>query len=86
MHAHHIELARHALGLDGQRKQSYRNYFVAGQGHPDHSNWMEMVSGNDATWTSGTKLQFGGDDLFRLTKQGATKALRPGERLDREDF
>ncbi|MDG4905965.1 hypothetical protein P9228_05825 [Mesorhizobium sp. WSM4898] len=26
------DLARHALGLDGRRKESYRNYFVTGEG------------------------------------------------------
>jgi len=80
-----IELARHALGLDGRRTASYRNYFVCGPS-PDYSEWCDMVDEGDATRTDGSKLQFGGDDLFRLTLQGARKALLPAETLDREDF
>lgn len=80
-----IELARHALGLDGRRTASYRNYFVCGPS-PDYSEWCDMVDEGDAARTDGSKLQFGGDDLFRLTLQGARKALLPAETLDREDF
>lgn len=36
--------------------------------------------------SDGSKLPFGGDDLFRLTRAGADQALEPGERLDPEDF
>lgn len=43
MHDYHIELARHALGLNNNRTESYRLHFVAGKGHPDHAAWMEMV-------------------------------------------
>lgn len=82
-----IELARHALGFQRpQIKQSYRNSFVAGPGHDDHAAWIEMVSAGDATRIDGATIPFGGDDLFHLTKTGAQKALRRGERLSPEDF
>jgi hypothetical protein len=32
-----IEMARHALGLDGRRKVSYRNRYVTGLGSADHA-------------------------------------------------
>jgi hypothetical protein len=80
------DMARHALGLDGRRKQSYRNRYVVGPGNPDHAAWMELVSAGDATRRDGSTVPFGGCDIFYLTKQGAEKVLRKGERLDPEGF
>lgn len=42
------ELARHALGLDGRRKVSYRNRFVVGSGPPDCDEWEALVAAGDA--------------------------------------
>lgn len=80
------ELARHALGLDGNRKRSYRNSFVTGRGTSDHSFWLGMVEDGDAIRIEGRRLPFGGDDLFVLTTIGASRALRDGETVDPEDF
>lgn len=80
------ELARHALGLDGKRKRSFRNSFVTHPGGSDHSFWMGMVNDGDAVVVAGRRLPFGGDDLFVLTTVGASRALRDGETLDPEDF
>lgn len=81
-----IDLSRHALGLDGRRKRSYRNRYVTGPGNDDHAVWMAMVEAGDATRRDASTVQFGGDDIFYLTEQGARKALRKGEKLDPEDF
>lgn len=81
-----IKLARFALGLDGQRRQSYRNEFVAASGHYDYEDWLAMVASGNATRLDGKRLPFGGDDLFHLTYARAKLALRPGEHLDPEDF
>lgn len=78
------ELARHALGLDGRRKCSYRNSFVAGEDHEDYADWIAMSAGGLAIRR--VEDWFGGDDLFHLTRSGAELALDPGERLDEEDF
>lgn len=86
MNSKQIELARHALGLATGQLRSYRNHFVAGLGHSDYDDWMEMVENKDAIHRDGSKLPFGGDDAFHLTPQGAVSALRVGERLDPEDF
>ncbi len=80
-----IELARHALGLNGKARCSYRNHFVAGPYHSDFLEWSHMVEAGDATRREAPK-GFGGDDLFRLTRAGAGKALLPSEHLDPEDF
>ena len=80
-----IELARHALGLPNSRRQSYRNHFVAGEGHSDHTDWCEMVANGYAKSRNGSQLT-GGDPVFWLTRTGAEKALKRGERLCPEDF
>lgn len=85
MNQRQIELARHALGLDGRRTHSYRNCYVCGPS-PEYSDWCDMVDAGDATRRDGSKLPYGGDDLFNLTLTGARKAMLPGETLDREDF
>lgn len=79
-----IELARHALGLNGKARCSYRNHFSAGPGHSEYMDWLAMVEMGMATRREVTG--FGGDDLFHLTRAGAEAALRPGERLDPDDF
>jgi hypothetical protein len=81
-----VDLARHALGLNGARACSYRNHFVAGRGHEDHPDWMAMVQSGAAQRYDGQHVPFGGDDLFKLTRTGAVAALRTGEALDPEDF
>jgi hypothetical protein len=77
-----IELARHALGLPNERKQSYRNHFVCGPGHRDLDNWQAMVAAGAAK----RKVLSGGEDVFWLTAAGAIAAIKKGEALDPEDF
>lgn len=79
------DLARHALGLDGRRRQSYRNHFVTGEGSTDHLHWLALVEAGHAWRRAGSQLT-GGDDLFRLTKAGAELALDSGESLNPHDF
>jgi hypothetical protein len=84
-----ISLARHALGLKDNRKVSYRNYFSVGSGAPDYDDWMEMVRQGNAVRRIGPTQAgtlFGGDDIFHLTRSGATSVLKEGEGLDPEDF
>lgn len=71
------ELARHALGLPNDRNMSYRNRFYANSKNSNFPPWMAMVKAGEA--------DFGGR-MFWLTLAGATLAINPGERLDREDF
>ena len=85
MTAEQRDLARHALGLPNKRQQSYRNYFVTGEGAPDHPHWVAMADAGFARRRKALRI-YGGDDLFRLTKEGATAALDEGEQLDPEDF
>jgi hypothetical protein len=79
------DLARHALGLSGRHRQSWRNHFITGPGSPDYDRWREMEAMGAATRRAGTELT-AGDDLFRLTRAGATAALDAGETLDPKTF
>lgn len=80
------ELARHALGLPNKMRMSYRNRFVAGEGHDDYADWLQMVTDGNATMRDGKTLPYGGDSIFWLTETGAKQALNPREKLDPEDF
>jgi hypothetical protein len=79
------KLARHALGLPNSNHRSYRNRFVAGEGHTDYDEWNVMVTAGDARVARAVKWM-GGDDCFSLTFDGAKQATEPRERLDPEDF
>lgn len=81
-----IELARHALGLDRRHTTSYRNRFVAGPGHDDYNDWMDLVATGLAEHWDASTIPFGGCDLFWLTKAGAELALKTHESLSIEDF
>lgn len=85
MDPRHRELARHALGLPNDRRQSFRNRFVASEVHADHADWMLMVARGMAERRSAEEM-LGGDDLFWLTQRGARAVLEVGETLDPEDF
>jgi hypothetical protein len=79
------DLARHALGLPNKQRKSYRNHFVTGEGCNDHGEWMALVERGFAWRQKGSQLT-GGDDLFRLTAEGASAALDPLECLCPKDF
>jgi hypothetical protein len=80
-----IELARHALGLPNPRRRSYRNHYVVGEGCADYDRWTEMVAEGNARKRAGSPIS-GGDPIFWLTQDGATAALKRGEKLNAEDF
>ncbi len=79
------DLARHALGLPNKSRRSYRNHFVIGEGCDEHEAWVDMVSLGLARRRPGSALT-GGDDLFRLTTDGAKAVLARRETLCPEDF
>lgn len=79
-----IELARHALGLPNDRKMSYRNRFCASPVSGDYIEWQAMVDHGDAIMRRYPDL-VANSDMFYLTLQGATKALKGKEKLDKED-
>lgn len=77
MNSEQVRLARHALGLDGCRRRSYRNRYYISAGSV-HGLWMAMVAQGYA--------ETDGDRFFCLTRKGAELVLRSGESLCPEDF
>lgn len=74
------QIARHMLGL-GNAKRSYRNRYVAGEGHADFETLRAMLREG--------LVKTHADDFRRtwhLTRAAAESVLLPGESLDAEDF
>lgn len=76
------KMARHALGLDGERRRSYRNRYFTSVDTPSEDEWNDLCRRGLAEREKGSgKLVH-----FYLTDEGARKALDEGETLDPEDF
>lgn len=97
MNTRQIALARHALGFQGSgNKRSYRNRFYISTGSPDFAAWESMLAAGDAERHEATRVKtVDGEAItevipdqfhFSMTRQGAEKALGPGEGLCPEDF
>lgn len=78
------ELARHALGFDGENKASYRNRFCAGPGSTDFNDWEDLVAKGLAT--KRTDGPWGGDHMFYLTFEGADMARNSDEWISMEEI
>jgi hypothetical protein len=76
------KMARHALGLDGERRRSYRNRYFTSAGTPSEDEWNELCRRGLAEREKGHRKMV----HFYLTNEGASVALDPGEILDPEDF
>ncbi len=76
-------LVRHALGLDGTRRSTYRNRWITHPNSDDRDEWQALVDQGLAQ-----KKPWGnaGMEIFWATKKLALSVLDSGERLDREDF
>lgn len=78
MNENQRRVARHMLGLPNRHRRSYRNSFVASEGHADYAVL-------DSMRMAGFVKQYG-TSVWMLTGAGAVAALLPGERLCSEDF
>lgn len=97
MNTRQIALARHALGFQGgDNKRSYRNRFYISTRSTDFAAWEAMRAAGDAERHEATRVNtVDGQAItevipdqfhFCMTRQGAEKALGPGESLCPEDF
>lgn len=70
MNSEQLQILQHSLGLDeyGQG-ESYRNYFVASEGHHDWENLLWLVAAAMMTRRAGNDLS-GGGDVFHVTDAG----------------
>ena len=79
-----IELARHALGLDGRHKRSSRNYFALYPDSDGFDAWTQMVAdGNATTRPCGVNTQM---VYFHVTPEAAFSVIRIGESLRDEEL
>lgn len=76
------KMARHALGLDGERRRSYRNRYFTSVGTPSEEEWNDLCRRGLARREKGSGKMV----HFYLTHEGALEALIDGEILDPEDF
>lgn len=76
------KMARHALGLDGERRRSFRNRYFAPTGSPVEDEWNDLCRRGLAQRDRELEQMVG----FSLTLEGATEAIDEGELLDPEDF
>lgn len=70
----HRKLLRHTLGLD-QSATSYRNRFVAGEGHSDMPLIRELVDGGYMAERKLPDWCSEGDRLFMATDAGKQEAI-----------
>lgn len=80
------KLARHALGLPNDKKQSFRNRFVATYAPGgDYDQWARMEAQGLAMQA---RAPIGNDKMrrFWLTETGARAAINSSESLCPEDF
>ena len=72
---HQLHLLHHTLGVNAERREPYRNYFVAGPGHDDqeHLESLEVMG----LMTRSCRPAFLEDDdvVFRCTDVGRAYAL-----------
>lgn len=70
-----VELLHHTLGLSIDRRESYRNYFVAGPGHHDMPDLEALEALGLMTRSRAPKFCADGDIVFRATDAGRAVAL-----------
>lgn len=82
------ELARHALGLPNERRQSSRNRFYAPVGSEQNEMLSRLVPQGlcECRRSVVIRPRRVKHDFFTLTRAGAEAALEAGETLDEEDF
>lgn len=70
-----LQLLHHTLGVNPERRNSYRNHFVAGPGHQDMEHLEVLVA--TGYMTRGYRPAFLEDDdvVFQCTDTGRTYAL-----------
>lgn len=76
------DLARHALGLDGRHKQSYRNHYATGPGSDGYQEWLDLEAKGLAKRR--TSQMCGGNDVFHCSQRLALAVRGSYERLDPE--
>nr|DAH83242.1 MAG TPA: hypothetical protein [Caudoviricetes sp.] len=72
--AHQLSLLNHALGLRPDRREPFRNHFVAGDGHHDQSDLLALVDAGMMTRRDNPEWM-GGGDVFHVSDAGTEYAI-----------
>ena len=85
---HQLELMQHALGINENRREPYRNYFLASGGHSDNAHLESLVAAG--LMSSRTAPSFCAEDdvVYHVTEAGrelAIAALPPPKKRTRYD-
>lgn len=72
--AKHIALLHHTLGLTPERREPFRNHFMAGEEHHDQAQLLELEVAGLMTRAAAPEWM-GGGDCFRATSEGKALAL-----------
>ncbi|CAE6899891.1 hypothetical protein [Paraburkholderia domus] len=85
-----IELLQHTLGLSEQRRESYRNYFVAGHGHSDMRHLEALERSGLMERRRSPAFLADGDIVFAATDAGREAAIAalpaPRKRTKADDW
>ncbi|MET3134972.1 hypothetical protein AAKU55_005275 [Oxalobacteraceae bacterium GrIS 1.11] len=69
-----VGLLHHTLGLSERRREPWRNHFMAGDGHHDQANLLDLVNAGMMTRAAVAEWM-GHGDLFRATDAGRDHAI-----------
>jgi hypothetical protein len=69
------ELLQHTLGLSAQRRESYRNHFVAGNGHSDMRHLEALERAGLMERRKSPRFLDDGDIVFAATESGHAAAI-----------
>lgn len=73
--AKHIALLHHTLGLTPERREPFRNHYVAGDGHHSQKELLELEAAGLMAQSPAPRFCEPGDVLFRVTDAGKALAL-----------
>jgi hypothetical protein len=86
----HIDILHHTLGLTPERREPFRNHYVAGAGHHSQPELLELEAAGFMTKSPAPRFCDPGDIVFRVTDAGRAFALdnlpQPPKRSRYEQF
>jgi len=87
---HQIGLLQHALGINENRREPYRNYFLASSGHSDSADLESLVSAGLMTSRAAPSFCAEDDVVYHVTEAGRELAIAalpaPKKRTRYDDY
>ena len=87
---HQIGLMQHALGINENRREPYRNYFLTSGGHSDNADLESLVAAGLMTSRAAPSFCADGDVVYHVTDAGREMAIaalpEPKKRTRYEEY